>query len=73
MCQNGSVCEVCSVGRALRRAWRDVLSGQYRLRGPVRPLDEVRSVVGLDYTIGLLVSIAMLAYLVIAMVMPEKF
>jgi len=33
----------------------------------------VRSVVGLDYTIGLLVSIAMLAYLVIAMVMPEKF
>jgi K+-transporting ATPase KdpF subunit len=29
--------------------------------------------VGLDYTIGLLVSIAMLAYLVIAMVMPEKF
>lgn len=28
---------------------------------------------GLDYTIGLLVSIATLAYLVIAMVMPEKF
>ena len=28
---------------------------------------------GLDYTIGLLVSIAMLAYLVVAMVKPEKF
>jgi len=29
--------------------------------------------VGLDYTIGLLVSIATLAYLVLAMVKPEKF
>jgi K+-transporting ATPase KdpF subunit len=29
--------------------------------------------VGLDYTIGLLVSIALLAYLVVAMVKPEKF
>ncbi|MEQ1913021.1 MAG: potassium-transporting ATPase subunit F [Vicinamibacterales bacterium] len=28
---------------------------------------------GLDYTIGLLVSIATLAYLVVAMVKPEKF
>ena len=28
---------------------------------------------GLDYTIGLLVSIAMLAYLIVAMVKPEKF
>jgi K+-transporting ATPase KdpF subunit len=28
---------------------------------------------GFDYTIGLLVSIAMLAYLVVAMVKPEKF
>ena len=28
---------------------------------------------GLDYTIGLLVSIAMLGYLVVAMVKPEKF
>ena len=28
---------------------------------------------GLDYTIGLLVSIAMLAYLVLAMLKPEKF
>ena len=33
----------------------------------------MRSVVGLDYTIGLLASLAMLAYLVMAMVMPEKF
>jgi K+-transporting ATPase KdpF subunit len=29
--------------------------------------------VGLDYTIGLLVSIVTLAYLVLAMVKPEKF
>jgi len=29
--------------------------------------------VGVDYTIGLLVSIAMLAYLVVAMLKPEKF
>jgi K+-transporting ATPase KdpF subunit len=29
--------------------------------------------VGLDYTIGLLVSIVTLAYLVVAMVKPEKF
>jgi len=28
---------------------------------------------GLDYSIGLVVSIVMLAYLVIAMVKPEKF
>jgi K+-transporting ATPase KdpF subunit len=28
---------------------------------------------GLDYSIGLLVSIAMLVYLVVAMVKPEKF
>ena len=27
----------------------------------------------LDYTIGLLVSVAMLAYLVVAMLKPEKF
>jgi K+-transporting ATPase KdpF subunit len=27
----------------------------------------------LDYTIGLLVSIALLAYLVLAMLKPEKF
>jgi K+-transporting ATPase KdpF subunit len=29
--------------------------------------------VSLDYTIGLLVSVAMLAYLVVAMLKPEKF
>jgi K+-transporting ATPase KdpF subunit len=29
--------------------------------------------VGIDYAIGLLVSIAMLGYLVLAMVKPEKF
>jgi len=29
--------------------------------------------VGLDYTIGLLVSIVTLAYLVVAMLRPEKF
>jgi K+-transporting ATPase KdpF subunit len=29
--------------------------------------------VGLDYTIGLLVSIVTLVYLVVAMVKPEKF
>jgi len=29
--------------------------------------------VGFDYTIGLLVSIALLAYLVLAMLQPEKF
>jgi K+-transporting ATPase KdpF subunit len=29
--------------------------------------------VGLDYTIGLLVSVATLAYLVVAMLKPEKF
>jgi K+-transporting ATPase KdpF subunit len=29
--------------------------------------------VGIDYVIGLLVSIAMLGYLVVAMVRPEKF
>ena len=28
---------------------------------------------GFDYTIGLLVSIALLAYLVLAMLKPEKF
>lgn len=28
---------------------------------------------GIDYAIGLLVSIAMLGYLVLAMVKPEKF
>jgi K+-transporting ATPase KdpF subunit len=33
----------------------------------------VRDVVALDYTIGLLVSVAMLAYLVLAMLKPEKF
>jgi K+-transporting ATPase KdpF subunit len=27
----------------------------------------------LDYTIGLLVSVALLAYLVVAMLKPEKF
>jgi len=29
--------------------------------------------VGLDYTIGLLVSVVTLVYLVLAMVKPEKF
>jgi K+-transporting ATPase KdpF subunit len=29
--------------------------------------------VTLDYTIGLLVSLALLAYLVVAMLKPEKF
>jgi K+-transporting ATPase KdpF subunit len=29
--------------------------------------------VGLDYAIGLLVSIGMLAYLILAMLKPEKF
>jgi K+-transporting ATPase KdpF subunit len=29
--------------------------------------------VGIDYMIGLLVSVAMLAYLVVAMLKPEKF
>jgi K+-transporting ATPase KdpF subunit len=29
--------------------------------------------VGLDYTIGLLVTIALLAYLVVALLKPEKF
>ena len=29
--------------------------------------------VGFDYTIGLLVSLALLAYLVLAMLKPEKF
>jgi K+-transporting ATPase KdpF subunit len=29
--------------------------------------------VSLDYTIGLLVSVAMLAYLVVALLKPEKF
>ena len=28
---------------------------------------------GIDYAIGLLVSVAMLAYLVLAMLKPEKF
>ena len=28
---------------------------------------------GLDYTIGLLVSIGMLGYLILAMLKPEKF
>jgi K+-transporting ATPase KdpF subunit len=29
--------------------------------------------VGLDYVIGLLVSVALLGYLVVAMLRPEKF
>jgi K+-transporting ATPase KdpF subunit len=29
--------------------------------------------VGIDYIIGLLASVAMLAYLVVAMLRPEKF
>jgi K+-transporting ATPase KdpF subunit len=29
--------------------------------------------VGLDYVIGLLVSVALLGYLIVAMVKPEKF
>jgi K+-transporting ATPase KdpF subunit len=29
--------------------------------------------VGLDYVIGLLVGVAMLAYLIVAMLRPEKF
>jgi K+-transporting ATPase KdpF subunit len=29
--------------------------------------------VGLDYAVGLLVSIALLAYLIVAMLRPEKF
>jgi len=29
--------------------------------------------VGLDYTIGLVVSVLMLAYLLVAMLRPEKF
>jgi K+-transporting ATPase KdpF subunit len=29
--------------------------------------------VGIDYAIGLLVSVALLAYLVLAMLKPEKF
>jgi K+-transporting ATPase KdpF subunit len=33
----------------------------------------VRHVVSFDYTIGLLVSIALLGYLVLAMLKPEKF
>jgi len=33
----------------------------------------VRSAVGLDYAVALVVSIAMLAYLVVAMVTPERF
>jgi len=33
----------------------------------------VRSVVALDYVVGLIVSIALLGYLVVAMVKPEKF
>jgi K+-transporting ATPase KdpF subunit len=33
----------------------------------------MRLPMGLDYSIGLLVSIAMLVYLVVAMVKPEKF
>ena len=36
-------------------------------------LMKMRSAMGLDYTIGLLVSIAMLAYLIVAVVKPEKF
>jgi K+-transporting ATPase KdpF subunit len=29
--------------------------------------------VGIDYAIGLLVSVAMLAYLILAMLKPDKF
>jgi K+-transporting ATPase KdpF subunit len=29
--------------------------------------------VGVDYVIGLLVSVALLAYLIVAMLRPEKF
>jgi K+-transporting ATPase KdpF subunit len=29
--------------------------------------------VGLDYVIGLLVAVAMLAYLIVALLRPEKF
>jgi K+-transporting ATPase KdpF subunit len=35
--------------------------------------DEVRDQVGIDYTIGLLVSVLMLGYLILAMLRPEKF
>jgi K+-transporting ATPase KdpF subunit len=33
----------------------------------------VRDQVGIDYTIGLLVSVLMLGYLILAMLKPEKF
>ena len=39
----------------------------------MRSTDEVRWHVGLDSVIGLLVSVALLAYLVLAMLKPEKF
>jgi K+-transporting ATPase KdpF subunit len=39
----------------------------------MRTPDEMRWAVRLDYTIGLLVSIVTLVYLVLAMVKPEKF
>ena len=46
---------------------------RHRLRRRVRSADEVRDVVSFDHTIGLLVSVALLAYLVFAMLRPEKF
>jgi len=39
----------------------------------MRSTDEVRCHVGLDSIIGLLVSIALLSYLVVAMLKPERF
>jgi K+-transporting ATPase KdpF subunit len=50
-----------------------VLCPERSLCGGLRSADEVRCQVGLDSIIGLLVSVATLAYLVAAMLMPEKF
>ena len=39
----------------------------------MRSTDEVRCDMGLDSIIGLLVSVALLTYLVLAMLKPERF
>ena len=57
----------------VRRPVHSVLCREHRLRGRVRSTDEVRWDVGLEAVIGLLVSIGLLGYLIVAMVKPEKF
>ena len=63
----------CGARCPVRRCFDSVLRREYRLRGRLRPADEMRWSVGLDSLVGLVVSVALLGYLIVALLRPEKF